>query len=563
MFRMSRRAAALFLLLLPFSVVPAALAQADPPSPAVNPDSKPGTTKESPVPPDAVLEGEGAVIGDVVLHVGDVFDPKDPKEDHLLFRLANRLHRNTRDEVIERQLLFKPGDLYSRHAIEESERILRQNRYLYDAKIRPVRYGDGRVDLEVATRDVWTLNVGAGLGRSGGTNSTHLQLQDTNFLGTGKSITLEQQSDVDRTTSLFRYDDPALLGSHARLSVGYDSNSDGSFRNLEVGQPFYSLETRWSALLTASSGDRVESLYELGHSTDRFHHLHDLFQVQGGLSQGLVNGWTNRWTGGFTYLRDRFEAAEGFATPEVFPENRTLSYPWIAWDAVEDKFLETRDTDQIERTEDFHLGSRLHLRVGWASPLFGSDRNVAVVDGNAGTGFRLTPTQTLLLASDLSGRWGRDDSENALLHGSARYYWRDFGEHLFFATLEGDVGSHLFRDNQLLLGGDSGLRGYPLRYQDGDERLLLTLEQRFFTDYYPFQLVHVGGAVFFDVGRTWPGASAQAPNLGWLRDIGVGLRLSSSRSGLGNVVHIDLAFPLDGDGSIQSMQWLVRTKSSF
>jgi surface antigen-like variable number repeat protein len=547
MSRMSCRAVMLVLPLLPLAGAPAALAQSSP---------------DSAVPPDAVLEGEGAVVGDVVLRVGDVFDPADPKEDRFLFRLANQLHRTTREEVIERQLLFKPGDRYSRHALDESERLLRQNRYLYDVKIRPVRYGDGRVDLEVVTRDVWTLNVGAGFGRSGGTSSTHLQLQDTNFLGTGKSLTLERQGSVDRTTSLFRYDDPAILGSRARMSVQYEANSDGGFQSLEVGRPFYSLEARWSAFLTASSGDRVDSLYELGHPADRFHHSHDLFQIQGGLSQGLVEGWTNRWTGGFTFQRDRFAAAEGFEAPALLPEDRTLAFPWIAWDALEDKFLEAKDLDQIERTEDFHLGSRLHLRLGWSSPLFGGDRNAAVFDGSAGTGFHLTPAQTLLLSTDLAGRWGSEGAENALLQGSARYYWRDFGQHLFFATLEGSMAHRLDRDNQLLLGGDSGLRGYPLRYQDGDRRVLLTLEQRFFTDYYPFHLFHVGGAVFFDVGRTWPGEST-TPNFEWLRDVGVGLRLSSSRSGLGNVIHLDLAFPLDGDGTIQSMQWLVRTKGSF
>jgi len=549
---------AALLLLVSLGGAPAVLAQFPAPATATSQASS-----EASVPPDAALESDGAVIGDVVLRVGDVFDPSDPKENHLLFRLANKLHRNTRDEVIEQQLLFKPGDRYSRHLLDESERLLRQNRYLNDVKIRPVHYDDGRVDLEVVTRDVWTLNVGAGLGRSGGTNSTHLQLQDTNFLGTGKSITLEQQSNVDRTTSLFRYDDPALLGSRARLSVGYESNSDGGFRSLEIGRPFYSLETRWSAFLTASSGDQVDSLYELGHATVRFHHSHDLFQVQGGLSQGLVDGWTNRWSGGFTFLRDRFEAAEGFAVPGVLPEDRTLAFPWIAWDAIQDKFDQVRDVDQIERTEDFHLGSRLHARLGWSSPLFGGDRNAAVFEGGAGTGFHFTPAQTLLLSSDLAGRWGSDGPENTLLQASARYYWRDFGRHLFFATLEGQVAHQLDRDNQLLLGGDSGLRGYPLRYQDGDRRALLTLEQRFFTDYYPFHLFHVGGAVFFDIGRTWPGESAEAPNLGWLRDLGLGLRLSSSRSGLGNVIHFDLAFPLDGDGTIKSMQWLVRTKSSF
>lgn len=549
MSRMSPRAHVHLLLLLSLGAVPTTAWGQDSPAPVV--------------PPDAVLEGERAVIGDVILRIGDVFDTENPKEDRFLFRLANRLHRTTREEVIERQLLFKPGDRYSRHALDESERLLRQNRYLYDVKIRPVRYGDGQVDLEVLTRDVWTLNAGVGLGRSGGTNTTRIQVQDTNLLGTGKSLTVERQGNVDRTTSLFRYDDPAILGTRFRMGAQYESSSDGTHQSLEIGRPFYSLETRWSAFLTASSGDQIDTFYELGHPTDRFHHEHDLFQIQGGLSQGLVDGWTTRWTGGFTFQRDRFETAEGFDAPALLPEDRTLAYPWIAWDSLEDKFLATKDVDQIERTEDFHLGSRLHLRLGWSSPFFGGDQNAAVFDGSAGTGFHLTPAQTLLLSTDLAGRWGSEGAENALLQGSARYYWRDFGRHLFFATLEGAVAEHLDRENQLLLGGDNGLRGYPLRYQDGERRLLLTLEQRFFTDYYPFHLFHLGGAAFFDIGRTWPGDEAQAPNLGWLRDIGIGLRLSPSRSGLGNVIHLDLAFPLDGDGTIKSMQWLVKTKGSF
>ena len=116
------------------------------------------------LPPDDALEDGGAVIGDVVVRVGDVFDAGDPREDRRLFRFANRLHRATRDEVIRNQLLFRPGDRYSHRLLEESERLLRQDRYLYDVTIRPVRYDAGRVDVEVITRDVWTLNVGAGLG---------------------------------------------------------------------------------------------------------------------------------------------------------------------------------------------------------------------------------------------------------------------------------------------------------------------------------------------------------------------------------------------------------------
>jgi hypothetical protein len=48
-----------------------------------------------------------------------------------------------------------------------------------------------------------------------------------------------------------------------------------------------------------------------------------------------------------------------------------------------------------------------------------------------------------------------------------------------------------------------------------------------------------------------------------LRDVGFGLRLGSSRSALGSMVHIDFAMPLDGDPSISRMQLVISTKGSF
>jgi outer membrane protein assembly factor BamA len=373
-------------------------------------------------------------------------------------------------------------------------------------------------------------------------------------------VTLQHSSNVDRSTSLFRYDDAAVLGSRVRLGAGYSDNSDGNLRQLEVGQPFYSLDTRWSARLNALVADQVDTHYELGHIASGFRHQEDRFVVLGGISSGLRNGRADRWSAGFTYLRDRFSITDRYVLTGSLPDERVLSYPWIAWDRVPDNFLEAHDLDQLKRTEDLHLGTQLHARLGFAASALGSTEDAAVFDATAQTGWKPAADQTLLLSSGLAGRWGGGGTENLVLDAEARYYWRNWGEHLFFFTLGGAVADHLDPEKQLLLGGDSGLRGYPLRYQDGDARLLFTVEQRFFTDYYPFHLVHVGGAVFFDAGRTWGGGASQ---LGLLRDVGVGLRLSSSRSGLGNVIHFDLAFPLDGDPSIKSTQWLVTTKATF
>ena len=75
------------------------------------------------------------------------------------------------------------------------------------------------------------------------------------------------------------------------------------------------------------------------------------------------------------------------------------------------------------------------------------------------------------------------------------------------------------------------------------------------------ELFYVGAAVFLDIGRTW--GAGLAADLGVLRNAGFGLRLTSSRSGHGSVLHLDVALPLDGGDSIDSVQWLVSTKNSF
>ena len=68
----------------------------------------------------SVLESSGAVVGNVRINAGSIFDLDDPEEDRVLYRLANRLHVTTRNDVIEQQLLFRAGEPFSAQKIEES-----------------------------------------------------------------------------------------------------------------------------------------------------------------------------------------------------------------------------------------------------------------------------------------------------------------------------------------------------------------------------------------------------------------------------------------------------------
>ena len=169
----------------------------------------------------------------------------------------------------------------------------------------------------------------------------------------------------------------------------------------------------------------------------------------------------------------------------------------------------------------------------------------------------------MLLAAGLDTRLEAGSFENLSLGLSAKYYRRQSEHRLLYVSLAGTYGHRLDLDQHLLLGGDSGLRGYPLRYQAGDKKALITVEQRFFTEWYPFRLFHVGGAVFFDAGRAWGETPLPSSQNEWLRDVGFGLRLGQTRSGLGRMTHIDVAFPLDGDQDIADVQFLISTRKSF
>ncbi len=518
------------------------------------------------VPSDDELVSRGAVIGEILIRAENVFDPAREEEDKFLFRLANRLHVPTRSSVVEHKLLFREGDPYDPRVLRETGRYLRSLDYLYDARVVPVRYHGNRVDVLVVTRDVWTLSPGAGFERSGGENSFQLSLQEANLLGTGRFLELKYSDDPDRSTQRFRFVDTSLLGSRAELRLWYANTSDGHRRVFDLEQPFYALDSHWGAATKLISDQRQERIYRQGDIVQRFDHESTFGEIRGGLSKGLVGDRANRWLVGFTYDRDRFGSDDDSVAGLPIPLDRTLSYIWLGFESIEDEFIETRNMDQLARTEDWNLGTELRARLGWSSPTLGADKSQAIFSMAMRSGWQPGQGSNVFFSGYVDGRWGGEGHENVTVGGEMRFYLRNFGRHRLHATVRADAAWNLDPERQLLLGGDSGLRGYPLRFQDGDRRFLISLEQRFYTNWEVFNLIHVGAAVFLDMGRAWTtgehfSGEDRPPDLGLLRDVGLGLRISSSRSAKGRMVHLDVAWPLDGD--TDKIQWLITSRKTF
>jgi outer membrane protein assembly factor BamA len=546
------------LALLLAGVAPLACARLLPSASARAPGAEP--VRAEGLPSDSELERAAARIGAIRIDDRPLFDPRHD-ESTSLSRTANHLHVATRESTIIDQLLFRSGDPYRASLLQESARILRDTRYLRDALIRPVAYHDGVVDVEVTTQDVWTLNPGFSFGRKGGRNTGGVELEDLNFLGMGTQLGAGITRGVDRDAKTLYYRDRNVGSSWWDLATRYSDNSDGRLAEFGLAHPFYSLDTRWAAGVALSDDQRTDSRYDLGEVVDRYRTHEKLASIYWGRSAGLIDGWTRRYSLGVSYDAQTFDDLPGVEAARLLPDDRRLVYPWMSVEWVQDEFRTDRNRDQIEKTEDFSLGWRAQAQLGYASTAWGSDRDAWMLAAGLSKGLALGERQSVFVDFDTTGRVEAAALRGARAGAGARYYFRQSPRRLLFVDLSAEAGRRLDADQQILLGGDSGLRGYPLRYQSGEGRWLLTAEQRFFTHWYPFQLFNVGAAVFFDMGSTWGRDPLGSASQGVLKDFGFGLRLGNSRSALGNVLHLDVAFPLDGD--VRSPQFLVETRKSF
>lgn len=518
---------------------------------------------KEPLPSFAALEAAGARIGEIRVLNNNIFDTEDPKENKLLFRWANALHIRTRPGVIERALLFKTGDPVSVRLIEETERLLRSNRYLYDVQLRPVAYHDGVVDIEVATRDTWSLDPGVSAGRSGGANSSGIHLNEYNLLGTGVAVGIGRSTSVDRSSNEFQVTNNHAFGTWTSLSYTHASNSDGRQDAVSVVRPFYALDARWAAGVKASKDDRIDSIYNAGNVVSQYRHRQKQAEVFGGWSQGLVDGWVRRYSLGVNLQDDAFATEPGLAAPAQLPLDEKLVAPFVRVELIEDRYEKLENRDLIGRPEFFALGFASTVQLGWATTGLGSSHDALLYSGTVGRGFEPAPGDLLTLTGMVSGQYANGHVRRERLGVQVRYYMPQGMRWLFYAAASGDRLTRPNPDEILQLGGDNGLRGYPLRYQSGERRALFTVEERFYTDLYVLRLFRVGGAAFLDAGRAWGGDTANVVNSRWLSNAGVGLRIVSARSAFGNVLHVDVAFPLNASADVKKIQFLVKSKVSF
>lgn len=508
----------------------------------------------------------GATVGSIRIKRFKVFDMEDPEENKALYRWANDFHFNTRESVIREHLLLEAGEIYIPARLRESERILRDLKFIYDARVRPWRWCGEEVDLEVITRDIWTFTPLVSFSRSGGTNDYALGFRDTNFLGSGKQVVLRYDKDEERSGATILYADPAILGSRWQTRLSLTDNDDGHDRRFRLNRPFFSVYERWSAGLTLKDQQLEENTWYRGDEIEEFDHSVDALRVYGGIAPEVQEEHrVGRWLAGYRYENHEFAFSDSDIPPATLPQDREYSYPYLGYQSVEDEFIEAHNLNYLGRTEDLFVGERFHWNLGYSAESFGATRDQVVIEGRYGNTLWVSGDHLWVVDTQLAGYWSIDDEEfeNLWWTTGTRYHHRQAHNWALFAGMRLDYTDGLTGDQQLTLGGGNGLRGYDRHYQVGDRSVVLNIEERYYSDWHIFRLLRVGFAAFFDVGRAWFPGEDNGSNGGVLSNAGIGLRLVSSRAEKGSVIHMDLAFPFDKDEDVDSMQFLITVKDTF
>lgn len=171
---------------------------------------------------------EGKTIRQILINripFGTLFEDTTVKFKNALTNIANNLHHQTSENVVSRNLFFKPNETVQPFLLADNERFLRQLPYLQDALIEIIEipFSDNEVDISVNVKDVFSLG---GSVASLGLKKTQINFREDNFKGSGNGAVLYTLYDSERRGKFgvgFEYLIRNISGTFVNATMGYQS----------------------------------------------------------------------------------------------------------------------------------------------------------------------------------------------------------------------------------------------------------------------------------------------------------------------------------------------------
>ena len=487
--------------------------------------------------PNSEVDNQAYRIGKIVVCRNKVFDKVDSTRSNWILDLANQIHVLTKESAIRSRLLFKEGDVYDQSLIDESGRILRSIGVIGDVNIICDTVSVDIVDITIITNDKWTLGINTSYKHDGGITSYSTTIKDDNFLGNAQGISLGYNYSSERRNrhgAELIFKEPHLFSTWWKLTMQYKSNEHLDIKTILVERPFYSYVANWSVGTYLDAGrSRIRNFSE-GIATKEY----DIYQENKLLWGTLSSNIWPRVAIGLGYVNTRTTSDAG-----MFRLADNVDFINLSFSVMNRWYYTARFIENFGRVEDIPLGYHGSITMG---KNFHNSETLSpqwFLKVNWGHVFR--PSTDWYLAYDvtLSEFLVESKAGDATVSLGCLQHLRLTQRQILALRTSIVLGENWSPGAKLMLGSQTGLRGYPAYGLSGTRQFLVNLEHRFFSDI-EFWIFRFGSVIFFDIGTMWN----EGEQLGLQRfhsSAGFGLRIENTKQVGSGIIRIDFAFNFD------------------
>ncbi|WP_202702830.1 hypothetical protein [Flavobacterium sp. UGB4466] len=176
-------------------------------------------------------------------------------------RTGNRLHLKTKKIAIYNLLLFKKNTPYDTYKVQETERLIRSQRYVTAVRITNKITGvaSDSVDVTIRVLDSWSTIPRFAV--SG--NQVSFGIKEKDFFGTGQQLDYKHTNRFKdgRTANEVSYNIPNIKNTYIGTTLYYKIDLDNNYtKSINIERLFYSPLTRWAGGIYAGQNYKKDSL---------------------------------------------------------------------------------------------------------------------------------------------------------------------------------------------------------------------------------------------------------------------------------------------------------------
>jgi hypothetical protein len=452
-----------------------------------------------------------------------------------VYDVADWVHTETKESLIRRELLFEEGDCVDRLNLTESERLIREFRFLESVTVVAEPRPDGDVDVVVTTTDDWSLrleprfNFGEGFAFGG------VSLGETNLMGRGRTLELAYLIRDGSDDWLLRYVDPQAFATRWDLEFVAIRGTPGWIFGAALAYPFVGLVGNWAAFQNL--------LYSRGTPRDRSTRL---------ASYGFLFTFEDSRYGSEAFEDSLSALVDSFPSIGDLPTTATLQpIDALRLNLVGGlralNYIQQRGVATLRAVEDIALGASIDGLAGVAPEWFArTDAHVlAGLDLYGGT--RVKGRWFSILRANGEARHDIDSGGWRDIFTAVQ--WTNFWVVNALSTNEitatYSAGWQTTVPFQLTLGGPEKIAGYTFDRFPGGSRLTFRIENRYNIARVG-RLFDLGTVVNIDVGQMWANGAAFGVDSGLRGSVGIGFRFAAP-AGSRQTYRLTLGIPLESD----------------